>query len=73
MSPRTIYTQEIDMLPSEPVITELIAINYAKRELHLLPDNWYFIDEAITMQGRYNLLPNQTDINTAKSVIRPTQ
>ena len=61
------------MLPSEPVITELIAINYAKRELRILPDSWYFVDNAIMETGKYNLLPNQADINTAKSIIRPIQ
>jgi len=59
------------MLPSNPVITELIAINYAKRELHMLPDKWYFVDSEIVETGRIKLLPSQADINTAKSILRP--
>ncbi len=60
---------KISILPSDLVITELIAINYAKRELHILPDNWYFVDYEICNTSRLNLLPTQQDINTAKSII----
>jgi hypothetical protein len=47
------------------VATELIAINYAKRRLGLLSDEWYKLDAEFTEKRQFECLPRQSQINEA--------
>lgn len=54
---------------TDVVASELIAINYAKRRLELLPDKWYKLDLWLTERKRWELLPRQSQINKAMKTL----
>jgi len=54
---------------SDATTTELIAINYAKRQLGILPDEWYRLDLDAMERGRHDLIPNIEQINEAARII----